>query len=418
MALTLGRYSLGVGDRFAREAEAQLDALVQAARLGVEIVPVWNKSNREHNIVGTEPASVREAACAAVRALRWKAPYFVDADHIDLGTVDRFLESSDFFTLDVAGLIGQPVPADAVREFVAAHPELIGPPGQERATRPRLSADGLARVTSRYLGAVQEAGRIYRHIEAAKGAGTFITEVSFDETDTPQTPAELLVILAALADQGVPVQTIAPRFSGRFNKGVDYVGDVARFESEFRADIAVLAYAVGRYHLPPDLKLSVHSGSDKFSIYPAIHRALGELDAGVHVKTAGTTWLEECIGLAEHGGAGLEMVKHMYAGAYAKREELAAPYASVIQIDPVRLPSPARVDSWSGPQLVAALRHDPTCPAYNPDLRQLVHIGYKMAARLGTAYLDMLAECRATVARNVTGNLFERHIRPIFLGPA
>ena len=134
--------------------------------------------------------------------------------------------------------------------------------------------------------------------------------------------------------------------------------------------------------------------------------------------TLGKHSLEECIGLAEHGRAGLEMVKHIYAGAYAKREELAAPYASVIQIDPLRLPSPGLLDSWTGPQMVAALRHEPGCPTYNRDLRQLLHIGYKMAARLGMAYLDMLQECRATVARNVTGNLFERHIRPIFLGPA
>ncbi len=90
----------------------------------------------------------------------------------------------------------------------------------------------------------------------------------------PQTPPELLVILAAIAKVGIPIQTIAPKFTGRFNKGVDYVGDVAQFEKEFEDDLAVIAHAVKKYGLPSNLKLSVHSGSDKFSIYGPIRRAL------------------------------------------------------------------------------------------------------------------------------------------------
>ena len=89
-----------------------------------------------------------------------------------------------------------------------------------------------------------------------------------DETDSPQTPAELLVILAAMADERMPIQTIAPKFTGRFNKGVDYVGDVEQFEKEFEEDLAVIAFAVKRYGLPANLKLSVHSGSGQvFDLY-------------------------------------------------------------------------------------------------------------------------------------------------------
>src|SRR5207302_4026594 len=161
------------------------------------------------------------------------------------------------------------------------------------------------RIAGKYLRAVQEAGKIYRHIAAAKGEGRFITEVSMDETDSPQTPPELLVILAALAAEGIPVQTIAPKFTGRFNKGVDYVGDLAQFEKEFDEDLSVLTFAVREFGLPDTLKLSVHSGSDKFSIYPIINRLIKKHGAGLHVKTAGTTWLEEVIGLAEAGGEAL-----------------------------------------------------------------------------------------------------------------
>ena len=94
-----------------------------------------------------------------------------------------------------------------------------------------------------------------------------------DETDLPQTPVELLITLAAIADEKIPIQTIAPKFSGRFNKGVDYVGDVKQFAKEFEEDLAAIALAVKRYGLPANLKLSVHSGADKFSIYTAIHAA-------------------------------------------------------------------------------------------------------------------------------------------------
>jgi hypothetical protein len=236
-----------------------------------------------------------------------------------------------------------------------------------------------------------------------------------DETDTPQTPPELLVILAAIADERIPAQTIAPKFTGRFNKGVDYVGDVVRFEKEFSEDLAVIAFAIRQYGLPANLKLSVHSGSDKFSIYAPVRRALQRFGAGVHLKTAGTTWLEELIGLAEAGGDGLDLAKQVYAKAFANRDALCEPYATVIDIDYAKLPSPAVVNGWSSEQFTSALRHDRTNPGFNPDLRQLLHVGFKVAAKMGDKYLKMLEACEPSISRNVTENLFERHIKPLFL---
>jgi tagaturonate epimerase len=303
-----------------------------------------------------------------------------------------------------------------VDAFVARHPELAGTLPIPNLDRPIESApESIRAIAAKYLFAVGEAGRIYRHVAGRKGADRFVTEVSMDETDVPQTPPELLVILAAIADEGIPIQTIAPKFTGRFNKGVDYVGDVSRFEKEFNEDLAVIAHAVGRYPLPGNLKLSVHSGSDKFSIYGPMRRALRKFGAGVHLKTAGTTWLEELIGLAEAEGDGLELAKYVYAKAYADREALCQPYASVIDIDFARLPSPDEVQGWSAGQYTGALRHDQKNPAFNPNLRQLLHVGYKVAAKLGDKYLGMLDRCEASISRNVTGNLFERHIRPMFL---
>jgi len=414
--LKLGKNSLGIGDRFAHQAAAQLHACQMAEQRGVEIIPVWNKSNREHTIIGSEPASTRAAADAAVKALGWKHAYHVDADHIRLETVDRFMAHSDFFTIDVADSIGKPADPVAVAAFVERHPELVGRIVILGIEQPFETTQAEVRqIAGKYLAAVRESGMIYRHIAKAKGEGECIIEVSMDETDSPQTPPELLVILAAVADEQIPAQTIAPKFTGRFNKGVDYVGDVAQFECEFNDDLCVIAHAVARYGLPESLKLSVHSGSDKFSIYPAIRRALRKHGAGVHLKTAGTTWLEECIGLAEAGGDGLELAKEIYAEALAHIDDLCAPYATVIDINRAKLPAAATVSGWTSGQFVSALRHDPKNPAFNPHLRQLLHVGFKVAAKMGGRYLEQLDRCKATIARNVTANLFERHIQPLFL---
>jgi hypothetical protein len=416
-ALMLSKYSIGVGDRFSHQGKAQLRACVMAAESGVEVIPVWNKSNREHTIVGSIPASARAAADEAVKALGWTKPYYVDADHININTVDKFIDACDFYTIDVADLIGQRSAATAVEGFVKRHPELVGRVEIPDVALPlQIEPDFVAQVAAKYLAAVHEAGEIYRHIEAKKGKGRFITEVSMDETDSPQSPVELLIVLAAVADEGIAIQTIAPKFTGRFNKGVNYVGDLEKFGEEFSHDIAAIAFAIGQYGLPRNLKLSVHSGSDKFSIYRPIHKALKKFKAGVHLKTAGTTWLEELIGLAEAGGEGLDLAKEIYAEAYSHREELCAPYATVIDIDPAKLPAPSAVAQWSSEQFVSALRHDLGCPAYNNSLRQLLHVGFKVAAKMGSRYIDLLSVMETTIARNVTENLFARHIKPVFIG--
>ncbi|MFZ0661893.1 MAG: tagaturonate epimerase family protein [Acidobacteriaceae bacterium] len=414
---TLGKFSLGVGDRFAHQAKAQLEACVLAAKRGVEVTPVWNKSNREHVIIGSEPGSVRAAADAAVRSLGWTKPYFCDADHINLETVDRFLLSCDFYTIDVADFIGKPAEWAAIESFTKKHSELVGKT-QLKGTNEivTITGDQLSKTAAKFLFAVQEAGKVYRKIESAKGHGNFIAEISMDETDAAQTPAELLIILAAVADESIPIQTIAPKFSGRFNKGVDYVGDVSQFASEMALDMAAIRHAVAHYGLPANLKLSVHSGSDKFSIYPAIHDSMKKFNTGVHLKTAGTNWLEEVIGLAEAGGPALALAKEIYAEAYAHSAELCAPYSTVIDIDPARLPAPEAVVHWTSGQFTAALRHNQKDPAYNPSFRQLLHVGFKVAAKKGPRYLNLLEANEAVIAKNVTENLYKRHIEPVFLG--
>ena len=124
--MKIEKFSFGMGDRFYHQGKAQLQALVNARDAGIDVSPVWNKSDREHVIVGTEPQSLREEADAAVAALGWKGSYYVDADHINLATVDRFLQCSDFFTLDVADDIGEMADAGDIVAFVDKHSRFIG----------------------------------------------------------------------------------------------------------------------------------------------------------------------------------------------------------------------------------------------------------------------------------------------------
>jgi len=413
--MRLEKYSFGMGDRFLHQGKAQLQAIINAKQAGVDITPVWNKSDREHKTIGTEPVTLREEANAAVDEQGWSDPYRVDADHINLSTVDRFLECSDFFTIDVGDAIGERADDDEIAAFVGRHSKYIGKLIVPDAGAFNVSKETIEAVAAKFLKAVKQAGDIYRYIVEQKGSDDFIPEVSMDETENPQTPLEMFFILAAITDENIPIQTIAPKFTGRFNKGVDYVGDVVQFEKEFNDDLATIAFAISEFGLPGNLKLSVHSGSDKFSIYQPIREALHRTGAGLHVKTAGTTWLEELIGLAEAGGEGLAIAKEVYANSLQRKDELCGPYATVIDIDHSALPTADEVNAWDGEQYAHALRHDQGNPAYNPNFRQLLHVGYKVAAEMGDRYYNALKDFEADVSRNVTENLWQRHIKPLFI---
>ncbi len=415
--MKLGKYSFGTGDRFAHQGEAQLQGSILAKEAGIELTHVWNKSFREHKTVKSDPSSVREEADVTVKALGWKGQYLVDADHINMDTVDGFVAYSDFFTLDVADYIGKEVSQEEIDGFVSKYAKYIGQLSIPGIDAPfQIDENFLRKIAATFLFAAKEAGKIYRRITELKGNEDFIAEVSMDEVDDPQTPAELFFILATIADAGIPAQTIAPKFTGRFNKGVDYVGDVDQFAREFEEDILVIQHAIKEFGLPKNLKLSVHSGSDKFSIYKPIRELTKKHDTGVHVKTAGTTWLEELIGLAEAGNEGLELAKAIYAKALGRFDELTGPYATVIDVQVDGLPTAEEVNGWSGRKFADTLRHNQSHPDFNLQFRQLLHCGYKIAAEYGDAYFNALDKYKDIIAKNVTENIFDRHIKPLFIG--
>jgi len=413
--MKLEKYSFGIGDRFGQQGAAQLEALIKAKEAGIEMVPVWNKSNREHQIIQSSPKDTLIEADAAVKALQWDLPYYVDADHINLKTVDPFLDHANFFTLDVADYIGSDITEmelqDFLKEAQAYEGELVIP----GINKPFAVADHLlVKIARNFLGAVREAAAIYMHIAAHKGADNFIAEVSMDEVEAAQTPVELFFILLMIKQYSIPAQTIAPKFTGRFNKGVDYVGHVDLFKKEFEEDLLVIDFAVKTFGLPDNLKLSVHSGSDKFTIYPIMGELIRKYNAGIHVKTAGTTWLEEVIGLAMAGGEALQMAKNIYSRAYERQDELCGPYSTVIDIDPATLPKPEEVELWDGQKFASTLRHIPGHAAYHSGFRQLIHVAYKVAAELGEAYLAMVRSHHEIVGEQVRSNIYERHILRLF----
>ena len=277
--MILKKFTMGMGDRFAHQGKAQLQAIIKAQDAGLDIYPTWNKSFREHSIVKSHPQDLHTEADDAVAALGWDNAYYVDADHIGLKTVDSFISGSNFYTLDVADFVGETANTEDVDAFVVANQKYTGSlqiPGIASAFE--VTEADLRQVAGKFLVAIKGAKDIYNHIVAAKGAENFITEVSVDETDLPQTPIDLFLILSMIAAEGIPAQTIAPKFTGRFNKGVDYVGDLVQFEKEFDQGLYVIKFAIKEFGLPETLKLSVHSGSDKFSIFEAFSLRLWKRD--------------------------------------------------------------------------------------------------------------------------------------------
>jgi hypothetical protein len=413
--MKLGKFSLGVGDRFSHQGIAQLRAIMKANSQGLEINPVWNKSNREHTYVHSLPIDTRKEADAAVKALGYSGQYFVDADHINFSNVAPFVAHSDFFTLDVASFIGKESSQENIQAFISSCSKYIGKlqiPGFDHELD--VTPEMLEKIAHKFLAATQQAADIYNYLKTEKGEGNFITEVSMDEVESPQTPLEMLFILKMLADKGVPAQTIAPKFTGRFNKGVDYKGDLQQFAKEFEEDVLVIDFAVKEFGLPEELKLSVHSGSDKFSIYPIMAEVIKKYDKGLHVKTAGTTWLEEVIGLAVAGGEALDLAKQIYANSFNRSEELCAPYADVIEIDNSQLPSVEEVNTWTSEKFANTLRHIPGNPDYNANFRQLIHVAYKVASEMGETYTGLLEKYADIIGGCVEENIYDRHLKRLF----
>lgn len=292
------RKAAGLGDRLGLATPGH----VRAMRHVSGVAPVFaQQSIREMERTGRTPQQVLDDAMWGVLQEGWQAPWGADADHLKTAAdVDACLAAGyTMFTLDPRDHVDNAAETDgldALRRKYAALPweRLESTPEATFAAyagqswyldvdhRLALSEMGLLRAACKYGAALAHIRDLYRHLREAAGSRPWELEVSVDETDTPTRPAEHLFIALELRRLGVEWVSLAPRYVGRFEKGVDYIGDLDAFARDWRSHVAV-ARAMGPY------KLSLHSGSDKFSIYPIAARYGGDL---IHLKTAGTSYLE------------------------------------------------------------------------------------------------------------------------------
>lgn len=299
--------SVGCGDRLGLATPGHLHAVRKHG-----LAPILaQQSIREMTRTERTPDDVMDAATWGVFQEGWRDGFGADADHLKtFDDVDRCVAAGfTFFTIDPsayvdndadtddAAALGAKVAAlpwdvlattfDDMRRAYLGRPLRVGEGGE--AFDVSFDEAALLRAAAKYGGAVAHTARMYRHLAGRMGARPFELEMSVDETETPTSVAEHFFVASELRRLGVAWVSLAPRFVGRLEKGVDYIGDAAELEATLRRHVAI-ARALGPY------KLSLHSGSDKFSIYPLFARLAGDL---FHLKTAGTSYLEALRAVAE-----------------------------------------------------------------------------------------------------------------------
>ena len=401
--------SVGLGDRLGLATPGHVRAMRSS---GGALRPVFaQQSIREMERTGHTPQQVMDDAMWGVFAEGWRNGFGADADHLkEPGDIDRTLAAGfTMFTIDpgahVDGSAETISPAElehAVESLPWTELEDTAGALRQRYLGSAFDCDGttaefdeeiLAKAAVKYARAVAHVARMYRHLDAASGR-PFEVEVSVDETDQPTSHAEHFYIATELARLGVRWTGLAPRFAGRFEKGVDYIGDLRAFERHF-AGHAAIARVLGPY------KISLHSGSDKFGIYPiAAEHARGL----VHLKTAGTSYLEALRTVAEVDPL---FFRDLYTFARERYERDRASYHVSARLD--RAPEPSAVPDAD---LIGLLD--------DFNARQVLHVtfgsvlsekGGTGAPRLGARLLALIARHPEAYAANLERH-FARHLAP------
>jgi hypothetical protein len=332
--------SVGCGDRLGPATPGHL----RAVRGAGSIVPVLaQQSMRENARTGRTPQGVVDDAMWGAFQEGWREPWGADADHLkNTSDVDLCVAAGyTFYTVDPGDHVDNEAHTASFEDLKAKVHALPWHELQdtaealhERYLNRSFDVEGLAlefdhttlaRAAAKYGRAIAHTAGMYRHLAKAMGSRPFELEVSVDETDTPTTAAEHYFVASELRRLGVQWVSLAPRYIGRFEKGVDYIGDLREFEGELARHAAV-ARALGPY------KLSIHSGSDKFSVYPIFARHAGDL---VHLKTAGTSYLEALRAIA---GVNPGFFREILAFALERYDTDRATYH--VSADPTKVPAP------------------------------------------------------------------------------
>jgi hypothetical protein len=314
--------SVGCGDRLGLATPGHIRA-VRACKSGIRPI-LAQQSIREMTRTQRSPTQVVDDAMWGVFQEGWRTGYGADADHLKtFEDIDRCVEAGyTFYTFDPGAYVdndNQPSKFDAL-----PWQELETTAADTRARYGnRFDAETLQRSFVKYGGAIAQVTKLCRYLKTAMNGRPYEVEVSVDETDQPTTYAEHYIVASELRRMGVEWVSLAPRFVGRFEKGVDYIGDLQAFEQECAAHVKVIQ-ELGPY------KLSIHSGSDKFSIYPIVSRLAGDL---VHLKTAGTSYLEALRSVAR---CDPDLFRNVYAMAHVRYGTDRASYH--VSADPAHAP--------------------------------------------------------------------------------
>ncbi len=288
--------SFGFGDRTGLATPGH----VQSAG-GSDVAPIFaQQSVRENTRIGRTPQQVMDDAMWGVFQEGWRKPWGADADHVkEVSSLPDFVAAGyTFFTIDPSDHVDNDAQTDDVptlRKKVAALPldqlSITVAELEERYSGGSIdlgdktltfSDEKLLRAAAKYGRAIAHARTVAGELTAQMSGRPFELEFSVDETDTPTSPHEHYYIASELHRLDIPVVSLAPRFVGKFEKGIDYIGDLDEFADALAWDIAIMKHF-------GDYKISVHTGSDKFSVYPIVAQAAA---GRVHVKTAGTSYLE------------------------------------------------------------------------------------------------------------------------------
>jgi hypothetical protein len=402
--VTLGlRTSAGFGDRLGLATPGHVRAVRETG-----IAPIFaQQSVRENARTGRTPQQVMDDATWGLFQEGWREPWGADADHLKTpAVVDGFVAAGyTFFTIDPGDHVdneAHTAPPAQVEAKVQALPwDALEDTAQDLERRYlgrsfdlgeialTFERETLWRAAAKYGRAAAHTARMYRHLPESSqlsGRSGFELEVSVDETETPTSPEEHFFIANELRRLGVRWVSLAPRFVGRFEKGVDYIGDLDTFSAEFTRHVAV-ARALGPY------KLSLHSGSDKFSIYPIVARLA---DGLVHLKTAGTSYLEALRAIAQVDPA---LFREILAFARARYDTDRATYHVSAQL--ANVPAPSALSDADLPTLLEQF-----------DARQVLHVTFgSVLDRFGDQLLATLRGHEETY-HNLLESHFRRHLSP------
>lgn len=398
------RTSFGFGDRLGSATPGHVASLRSADPQG-HIAPIFaQQSVRENTRTGRTPQEVLDDAMWGVFQEGWRDPWGADADHIkEESDLAPFIKAGyTFYTLDPSDYVDNEAQADSLETLRAKAAQLPweklgGSYETARATycdEPlQLSNMQLVFDEETFLRALVKYGRAILHtadialvLDKTMAGQGYDLEMSVDETDTPTSIHEHFFIANELNARGIPVVSLAPRFVGKFQKGVDYMGDVAEFEAELAKHMAIL-------HHFDSYKISVHTGSDKFSIYAIINdQALGY----AHVKTAGTSYLEALRVVAEQKP---DLMRNMLDVAHQNFEKDRKTY--FVDCRPDKVPTSEQLTDEQLPGLLEQF-----------DSRQMLHVTYGSILDDYGADLHAFLSAHEAAYRAGLGQHFARHLRP------